>query len=68
MDTLDDNTVASIYKALRSITKNPPIGDVKKLKDKKGYRLRVGDYRILFDRIGNHLIVDEITTRGQAYK
>lgn len=28
-----------------------PNGDIKKLQGRAGYRMRVGDYRILFDRV-----------------
>ena len=45
-----------------------PIGDVKKFQGKDGYRLRVGDYRILFDRVGNVLFIEKIDNRGQVYK
>ena len=45
-----------------------PDGDVKKLKGyTNAFRLRVGDYRILFDM--NGLIeVTDVLPRGQAYK
>jgi len=45
-----------------------PDGDVKKLKDRDGYRLRVGDFRILYDVYGNILDVIKIDNRGQVYK
>ena len=45
-----------------------PEGDVKKLQGQSGYRLRVGDFRILFDRNGNILFIEKIDNRGQVYK
>lgn len=45
-----------------------PGGDVKKLKGRNGYRLRVGDYRVIFDRNGNILLIERIDNRGQVYK
>lgn len=33
-----------------------------------GYRLRIGDYRALFDIIDNEIVVHEIGLRGQIYK
>ena len=36
---------------------NLPKGDVKTLQDKIGYRLRVGDYRIIFDNIENIIVI-----------
>lgn len=45
-----------------------PAGDVKKLKGQPYYRLRVGDFRILFDRDGSVILVVKIDNRGQVYK
>ena len=45
-----------------------PSGDVKKLSGKPYYRLRVGDFRVLFDRDGNVLNIIKIDSRGQVYK
>lgn len=33
-----------------------------------GYRLRVGNFRVIFDREGNILHIEEIDNRGQVYK
>ena len=41
---------------------NLPKGDVKKLQNRNGRRLRVGDYRVIFDNVEN------IDNRGQVYK
>ena len=45
-----------------------PAGDVKKLRGQPYYRLRVGDFRILFNRDGEVLLVIRIDNRGQVYK
>ena len=45
-----------------------PSGDVKKLKGRNGYRLRVGSFRIIFDKEGNVLFIEKIDNRGQVYK
>lgn len=45
-----------------------PAGDVKALQGRNGYRLRVGDYRIIFDTNGNILLIEAIGNRGQIYK
>jgi len=46
-----------------------PAGDVKKL---KGYvdtfRLRIGDYRIIFDMVPGEIRINDILLRGEAYK
>ena len=44
-------------------------GDVKKLTNfEPQYRLRVGDYRVLFEIENNNLIVYRIKHRKSAYK
>lgn len=45
-----------------------PQGDVKKLQGQKLYRLRVGDYRVIFDKNGDILYIVKIDNRGQVYK
>jgi len=45
-----------------------PAGDVKRLRGyKNAYRLRVGDYRILFD-VNGQIEIADILPRGSAYK
>ena len=45
-----------------------PQGDVKKLQGQENYRLRVGDYRIIFDKNGEILYIEKIDNRGQVSK
>ena len=45
-----------------------PSGDVKKLQGSTFFRLRVGDYRIIFDKSGTILYIQKIDSRGQIYK
>ena len=45
-----------------------PNGDVKKLQGRTGYRLRVGNFRIIFSFSENILYIEEINNRGQIYK
>ncbi len=46
-----------------------PTGDVKKLKGfSSAYRLRIGDYRILFDWSEDLISITNILPRGSAYK
>lgn len=59
---------ASIRERIRNAIQNLPSGDVKKLQGRDGYRLRVGDYRIIFDRNGNIIYINKIDNRGQIYK
>lgn len=45
-----------------------PFGDIKKLQGTTGFRLRVGDFRILFHVEGIIIDIIEIGNRGQIYK
>ena len=42
-------------------------GDVKKLQNRNG-RLRIGDYRVIFDNVENIIFIQIIDNRGQVYK
>lgn len=41
---------------------------VKKLQNSPFCRLRVGDYRVVFDEDGNVMLIERIETRGNVYK
>ncbi len=61
---IDTVTKKRIKKAIEKI----PIGDIKKLTGyTKTYRLRVGDWRILFN-LTEYIEIINILPRGQAYK
>lgn len=47
---------------------NLPLGDIKKLKGSSGYRLRVGDFRVIYDQDGNIIDIIDIGNRGEIYK
>ena len=46
-----------------------PFGDVKRLQGFDNYyRLRIGDFRIIFSPDGNNITVLAVLPRGEAYK
>lgn len=45
-----------------------PDGDIRKLRGRNGYRLRVGNFRVLFDENGVIINIIDIDNRGQVYK
>ena len=56
-----------IYKAIYAL----PDGDIKQLKGyETTYRLRVGEYRIIFEWIENEIVIDvlDADNRGDIYK
>lgn len=64
INTLDRPTKKRLKKAIEKI----PFGDIKKLQGiENGYRLRVGDLRVLFTPENDIIYIDNIIPRGQAY-
>jgi len=45
-----------------------PAGDVVRLQGENGFRLRVGNFRVIYDMLGNIIDIIEIGNRGQIYK
>ncbi len=41
--------------------------DVKRLKGVPGYRLRVGRYRVIFERRDDRIVIIDVRHRGSAY-
>ena len=70
LDKLPDKEFKRIFTKLTQLSTNPrPIG-IQKLSDDEGYRIRSGNYRILFtinDKIKN-VFVYRVKHRKDAYK
>lgn len=61
LDKFSDNIAQPIFDAIAGLEENPrPVG-CKKLKGRDGYRIRAGNYRIIYDIFDSELIVDIIT-------
>lgn len=61
LDKLSDHIANPIFKAIRSLSKNPRPGGCKKLTGRPGYRIRVGDYRIIYEIINKELVVTVVS-------
>jgi mRNA interferase RelE/StbE len=60
-EPLRSRIVAGIYKL--------PSGDIKKLKGyDAAFRLRIGDYRVIFEMTADEIYISDILPRGNAYK
>ena len=69
LDRFDAAKRSQILKNMRKLRKDPPEGDIKKITGGiADYRLRLGDYRIFFNNLGDKIVVERILTRGHAYK
>ena len=65
INAADKPTKRRLKEAIEKI----PFGDIKKLQGiDNGYRLRVGDFRVLFSIEDDTIYIDNIIPRGQAYK
>jgi mRNA interferase RelE/StbE len=66
LDRLDASTKKRIREAIASL----PDGDIKQLTGRTSvYRLRVGDWRVLFSYPnGDTVLVEKIAPRGQVYR
>jgi mRNA interferase RelE/StbE len=56
---------AAVYEAIASLANWPDCRNVKALAGKSGYRLRVGDYRVLFEVEQETLQVTEVRKRDE---
>ena len=58
-----------LKKGLSALEKEPPEGDIIPIHEMPGvFRLRIGDFRVLFKVNNNEIIVTKIHSRGQIYK
>ncbi len=60
LDKLSDNIAEPILLAIAQLENNPRPNGCKKLKGRDGYRIRTGDYRIIYNILDNELIIDVI--------
>ena len=68
LSRLDGPLRERIGNAIWKLSFDPPQGDIKALTGRKDYRVRVGQYRILFSVLQDRIIVLDIGPRGQIYK
>ncbi len=61
LDKLSDNIAEPIIEAISELEKNPRPAGCKKLKGREGYRIRVRNYRVIYEIVDTELIVDVIT-------
>ena len=67
LEALDRQTARRVVEKIRGL-ENDLAGDVKRLTNfTPEYRLRVGDYRVLFEIEGDRVIIYRIKHRSRAY-
>ena len=65
---LERNLNSRIYKKVNSLKENFNSVDIKRLQNSDLFRLRVGDYRVLFEIEKNIIIILKISNRKNIYK
>jgi len=68
LDRQNESERGQILKALERLESEPPEGDIKKLKGRNDYRLRLGGIRFLFIKTETEILITDIDRRGQIYK
>jgi mRNA interferase RelE/StbE len=61
LDKIDDKLTKPILTAIANLAFNPRPNGYKKLKGRSGCRIRVGDYRIIYEIFDKILTIDVIT-------
>jgi len=61
LEKISEPHYSRIKKAIYDLADNPRPHGYKKLQGIDGYRIRVGDYRIIYDIFDNELVVEIIT-------
>ena len=70
LEKIADDVYPRIVERIRNLASNPRPKGCKKLKGRSGYRIRIGDYRIIYDIENDKLVVliIEIGHRKDIYK
>jgi mRNA interferase RelE/StbE len=58
LDKLSDDIADELLDAIENLATNPRPSGCKKLKGREGYRIRKGDYRIIYNIYDNVLTID----------
>lgn len=70
LDKLDDRLFSRVTSRLEALETDPRPSDIKKLSGQDSYRIRVGDYRILFeiDDTAKRVLVFAVRHRRESYR
>lgn len=70
LNKLDKKLVSKIIEKLDLLETNPFISGYKKPVAKSGYRIRIGDYRVIYDVVEKEklIVVSRVAHRSEVYK
>ncbi len=60
LDKLPDSIADRLIDAIYTLSEDPRPAGCKKLKGRNGYRIRVGDYRVIYEIFDNDLLISVI--------
>lgn len=60
LDKFSDHIAAPILEAIADLAEDPRPSGCKKLKGRDGYRIRTGNYRIIYEIFDTELIIDVV--------
>ncbi len=61
LEKINEPFYTNIKQAIYKLTDDPRPHGYIKLKGRNGYRIRIGDYRVIYDILDKELIIDVIT-------
>ena len=68
LDKLEPIFSNRILKKVGELTESPYSKDIKRLKGTNSYRLRVGDYRVIFEIVGDAIQILKVGHRKNIYE
>jgi mRNA interferase RelE/StbE len=60
LDKLSDFVANPIFEAIGALAENPRPNGCKKLKGRAGYRIRIGEYRVIYEIFDQELVIDVV--------
>ncbi len=68
LNKLEPSISRRIFKKVEEMAENPFSRDIKRLKGSKDFRLRVGDYRVIFSIEGEMITILKVGHRKHIYE
>jgi len=68
LEKLEGSIIRRILKKVDELSENPFYKDIKRLKGQNDFRLRVGDYRVIFEIEKDTIIILKVGHRKNIYE